>query len=186
MNVSVNASATPFQQPSGYGSHGYSTGKRSNRASFSAAVTDSGRAHSQSHWLCKGTALFLPPAVRENGHGATCRSFDSPWKGPGLFCIHVWSRFEECPAAGWLGPWTHVRELKLLNCLGFVWFFRRFVGVFFTVSVINRTIIIPDLSLGTCLTPVFGKCMLSREVSLIQRCNKVMNLPHVLVLGFTG
>lgn len=28
VNVSVNASATPFQQPSGYGSHGYSTGKR--------------------------------------------------------------------------------------------------------------------------------------------------------------
>ncbi|XP_064494567.1 ubiquitin-associated protein 2-like isoform X6 [Pseudopipra pipra] len=26
VNVSVNASATPFQQPSGYGSHGYSTG----------------------------------------------------------------------------------------------------------------------------------------------------------------
>lgn len=27
VNVSVNASATPFQQPSGYGSHGYNTGK---------------------------------------------------------------------------------------------------------------------------------------------------------------
>lgn len=143
MNVSVNASATPFQQPSGYGSHGYSTGKRSNRASFSAAVTDSGRARSQSHWLCKGTALFLPLAVREeNGRGATCRSFDSPWKGPGLFCTHVWSRFEGyralhglplCPAAGWLEPWTHVRELKLLNCSGFVWFFCWFGGFFYSL-----------------------------------------------------
>uniref|UniRef100_A0A8B9CRN6 Ubiquitin associated protein 2 like n=1 Tax=Anser brachyrhynchus TaxID=132585 RepID=A0A8B9CRN6_9AVES len=31
VNVSVNASATPFQQPSGYGSHGYSAGKRPGR-----------------------------------------------------------------------------------------------------------------------------------------------------------
>lgn len=30
VNVGVNASATPFQQASGYGSHGYSTGKRLN------------------------------------------------------------------------------------------------------------------------------------------------------------
>ncbi|KAF6294009.1 ubiquitin associated protein 2 like [Rhinolophus ferrumequinum] len=28
VNVSVNASATPFQQPSGYGSHGYNTGRK--------------------------------------------------------------------------------------------------------------------------------------------------------------
>lgn len=27
VNVGVNASATPFQQASGYGSHGYSTGE---------------------------------------------------------------------------------------------------------------------------------------------------------------
>ena len=27
VNVGVNASATPFQQAGGYGSHGYSTGK---------------------------------------------------------------------------------------------------------------------------------------------------------------
>lgn len=37
MNVSVNASATPFQQPSGYGSHGYSTGKRPRKAPSAAA-----------------------------------------------------------------------------------------------------------------------------------------------------
>ena len=96
MNVSVNASATPFQQPSGYGSHGYSTGKRPDRASFSAAVTDGGRACSQSHWPRKGTAVLLPPELREeNGHGATRRSLDSPWKSPGLFGIQVWSGFEE-------------------------------------------------------------------------------------------
>lgn len=97
----------------------------------------------QSHWLCKGTALFLPLAVREeNGCGATCRSFDSPWKGPGLFCTQVWSRFEGyralhglplCPAAGWLEPWTHVRELKQLNCSGFVWFFCWFGGFFYSL-----------------------------------------------------
>jgi len=59
VNVSVNASATPFQQPSGYGSHGYSTGKRPDRASCSAAVTDGGGARSQSHWWSKGTAVML-------------------------------------------------------------------------------------------------------------------------------
>ena len=31
VNVGVNASATPFQQASGYGSHGYSTGEALNR-----------------------------------------------------------------------------------------------------------------------------------------------------------
>lgn len=30
VNVGVNASATPFQQASGYGSHGYSTGESLN------------------------------------------------------------------------------------------------------------------------------------------------------------
>lgn len=30
VNVGVNASATPFQQASGYGSHGYSTGEALN------------------------------------------------------------------------------------------------------------------------------------------------------------
>lgn len=30
VNVGVNASATPFQQASGYGSHGYSTGETIN------------------------------------------------------------------------------------------------------------------------------------------------------------
>lgn len=30
VNVGVNASATPFQQASGYGSHGYSTGETLN------------------------------------------------------------------------------------------------------------------------------------------------------------
>ena len=51
--------------------------------------------------------------------------------------------------------------------------------------MIARTITIPDLSLGACLTPVSGSCTLSREVSfLIQRCKKVVNLPLVSVLGF--
>lgn len=123
---------------------------RHTRKSILAAVPDSGRACPQF------------PAVREeDGCGATRRSFNSPWKGPGLFHIQVWSGFEEygalhaLPSAQQLAGWGLGLASESLSC-GIVGVL--FVcGFFYCLYVIGRTIIIPDLSLETCLTPVFGR-----------------------------
>lgn len=85
--------------------------------------------------------------------------FDSPWKGPGLFCIQVWSRFEEYRA---LCAFLCAQRLDGLG-------FALTSGAFHYLSVINRTIIVQDWSLGTGLTPVVDRSVLPREVSLIQR-----------------
>lgn len=69
-------------------------------------------------------------------------------------------------------PLHYHQKLKLLNGL-VCWFF-------ICLYEINRTAIVLDLN----LFPTSVWQTLSREVSLIQRCRKVMNLLPVLVLGW--
>ncbi|XP_017663875.1 PREDICTED: ubiquitin-associated protein 2-like [Lepidothrix coronata] len=150
VNVSVNASATPFQQPSGYGSHGYSTGKRPVGAPSTVAELV------PSLPGCAGDCCL--PAVREeNAWGATLMSFNYPWKGPGLFCIHIWSGFGRYRAlhallcAPQLSGWG-LEPLSEAELFGLI----RFVGFFNCLSVINRTAIILDLnSFPTSLADTF-------------------------------
>lgn len=49
VNVGVNASATPFQQASGYGSHGYSTGETINYLKGMFGGGHAGPAHFNEH-----------------------------------------------------------------------------------------------------------------------------------------
>lgn len=74
------------------------------------------------------------------------------------------------PCSQLSGPLDHYQKLKLLNCL--------VCCSFNCLYVINRTAVVLDLN----LFPTSVWRTLSREVSLIQRCRKVMNLLPVLVL----
>lgn len=97
-----------------------------------------------------------------------------------MFFIQVWSRFggyrslHALLCASQSAAWAldYYEKLKLLNGL-VCWFI-------ICLYVITRRAVVLDLN----LFPTSVWQTLSREVSLIQRCRKVMNLLLVLVLGW--
>lgn len=94
VNVGVNASATPFQQASGYGSHGYSTGEALNHIEM-ACLERSCRSCSVhlhtnssvltltmspliSHW-CGVHISFELCSICKHKHDACVKAFVSGW-----------------------------------------------------------------------------------------------------------